>query len=221
MSYLDARVRAGVVDLRLTAERGETVAVVGPNGAGKTTLLRSLAGLVNLVDGEIRVGGRDLTPLPPHRRDVGLVPQGHVLLPNLTARGNVAYGLRAHGVGRREARRRAGDWLERLGVGDLANRRPRTLSGGQAQRVALARALAVEPALLLLDEPLAAVDAAAAVELRRTLREHLTAYPGVCLLVTHDPVEAVTLADRLVVVEGGAVVQDGSPAGVLRAPGSR
>ncbi|MGH3098133.1 MAG: ABC transporter ATP-binding protein [Streptosporangiales bacterium] len=218
--YLNAEVRAGPVDLAVTAAAGETVAVLGPNGAGKTTLLRALAGLVHLETGQVRLDGRDITGLPAHARRVGLVPQGHALLPHLSVRANVAYGLHARGMHRREARRRADDWLDRLDIAAFAHRRPRTLSGGQAQRVALARALVTEPRLLLLDEPLAAVDAAAAVDVRRSLREHLAAYEGACLLVTHDPVEAVTLAGRLLVLDDGRLVQDGTPEDVLRAPRS-
>ncbi|MQA02326.1 MAG: ATP-binding cassette domain-containing protein [Streptosporangiales bacterium] len=220
MSHLDTRVRAGPVDVTLTGERGETVAVLGPNGAGKTTLLRALAGLVRLDDGWIRLAGNDIARLAAHDRRVGLVPQRHALLPHLSVRANVGYGLRSRRVGRRAARERADDWLDRLDVAALANRKPATLSGGQSQRVALARALATEPELLLLDEPLAAVDAEATVALRRTLREHLGRFDGTCLLVTHDPVEAVTLADRLVVVERGAVVQVGGPAEVMQQPRS-
>lgn len=219
-AHLDASVRAGPLDLTLTAERGATTAVVGPNGAGKSTLLRVLAGLVRLEEGWVRVDGRDVSQLPAHARRVGLVPQRHALLPHLSVRANVAYGLHARGVGRAESHRRATEWVERLGLSPLADRRPRTLSGGQSQRVALARALATEPDLLLLDEPLAAVDATAAVDLRRTLRTHLATFEGTCLLVTHDPVEAVTLADRLVVLEDGVTVQDGTPAEVLQAPRS-
>lgn len=220
MSHLEAELRAGPLDVALTAERGETTAVVGPNGAGKTMLLRVLAGLVRVDDGWVRVAGADVTDLPAHARQVGIVPQRHALLPHLPVGANVAYGLRARGVDRRSARRRADAWLTRLGVAALAHRKPGTLSGGQSQRVALARALATAPELLLLDEPLAAVDAAAAVDLRRTLREHLADYEGSCLLVTHDPVEALTLADRLVVLEDGRVAQDGTPAQVMQTPRS-
>src|SRR4051794_16365182 len=148
----------------------------------------------------------------PERRGVGYVFQDYLLFPHLTALENVAFGLRARGVHRREARAAAARWLERLGVGEYAGARPRALSGGQAQRVALARALATEPRLLLLDEPLAALDAATRVEVRAELRRHLATFGGARLLVTHDPVEAMVLADRLVVLEDGRIVQSGRPA---------
>ena len=218
-SGLRAHVRAGVVDAALTAEPGETVALVGPNGAGKTTILRALAGLLPM-HGHVDVGGSDVTQLPAHRRRVGYVPQDIALFPHLSALHNVAYGLRAAGMRRRSAERTAAAWLNRFGVGELSDRQPAGLSGGQAQRVALARALAPHPRLLLLDEPLAALDVTTRVVVRRELREHLGSYDGVTLLVTHDPVEAVTLADRVVVLEHGRVVQDAPPAAVTRAPGS-
>jgi molybdate transport system permease protein len=210
----------GFTQLTLDAGPGTTIAVVGPNGAGKTTLLRALVGLTPRAHAELRLGERDTSALPPHRRDVAWVPQDGALFPHLSALGNTAYGLRAHGVGRAEARRTAQQWLDRLGVGHLAQRRPAQLSGGQAQRVALARALAVRPRLLLLDEPLAALDQTTRAQVRHTLRRHLAGFGGVCLIVTHDPVEAVSLADRVLVLDGGRVVQDAPPAEVARHPRS-
>ncbi|MFC0600930.1 ABC transporter permease [Streptomyces palmae] len=206
--------------LTLDAEPGTTIAVVGPNGAGKTTLLRALLGLSDQAHARVRLGGLDATDLPPHRRQVAWVPQDGALFPHLSALGNTAYGLRARGVPRAEARRRAQRWLDRLGVGHLAHRRPAQLSGGQAQRVALARALAVRPRLLLLDEPLAALDQTTRAQVRHTLRRHLNGFGGVCLIVTHDPVEAVSLADRILVLEDGRVLQDATPAEVGRHPRS-
>ncbi len=217
---LAARI-TGYTDLALTAAPGTTIAVVGPNGAGKTTLLRALLGLSPLSRAEtLRLGEVDAARQPPHRRQVAWVPQDGALFPHLSALSNTAYGLRAQGVGRREARARAGGWLERLGVGDLAHRKPGRLSGGQAQRVALARALAVRPRLLLLDEPLAALDQTTRSHVRHTLREHLAGFPGVCLIVTHDPVEAVSLADQVLVLEDGRQVQYAPPAEVARHPRS-
>lgn len=205
-------VRLGALDLDVTLEAGtdEVVAVVGPNGAGKTTLLRALAGLVRVDRGRIVLGDVVLDGLPPERRPVAVVFQDGLLFPHLSALDNVAYGLRARGAARAGARRRAGEWLERVGLdaGHHASR-PAALSGGQAQRVALARALATEPGLLLLDEPLSAVDVGAKAQLRRVLREQLAATPAVRIVVTHDPVDAMALADRLVVVEGGRVTQQG------------
>ncbi|MEV8017246.1 ABC transporter permease [Streptomyces sp. NPDC086554] len=206
--------------LTLDAEPGTTIAVVGPNGAGKTTLLRALLGLTPRAHAELRLGGTDVTDLPPHRRHVAWVPQDGALFPHLNALANTAYGLRAHGVPRAEARRTAQEWLDRLGVGHLAHRKPAQVSGGQAQRIALARALAARPRLLLLDEPLAALDQTTRAQVRHTLRTHLETFGGVCLIVTHDPVEAVSLADRVLVLDEGRAVQDAPPAEVTRHPRS-
>ncbi|GGO87095.1 hypothetical protein GCM10012280_24790 [Wenjunlia tyrosinilytica] len=216
---LSARV-TGFTDLMLDAEPGTTIAVVGPNGAGKTTLLRAMLGLTNRSHAELRLGDREVTALPPHRRAVAWVPQDGALFPHLTALRNTAYGMRAHGTGRAEARRAAQQWLDRLGVGHLANRRPTQLSGGQAQRVALARALAARPRLLLLDEPLAALDQTTRARVRHTLRHHLSGFGGVCLIVTHDPVEAVSLADRVLVLDEGRALHYAPPAEVSRHPRS-
>ncbi|MGI5194279.1 ABC transporter permease [Streptomyces sp. CA-288835] len=210
----------GFTQLVLDADPGTTIAVVGPNGAGKTTLLRALLGLTPRAHAALRLGDTDVTPLPPHRRAVAWVPQDGALFPHLTALANTAYGPRAHGVPRAEARRVAQDWLDRLAVGHLAHRKPAQLSGGQAQRVALARALAVRPRLLLLDEPLAALDQTTRAQVRHTLRRHLEGFGGVCLIVTHDPVEAVSLADRVLVLDEGRAVQDAPPAEVTRHPRS-
>ncbi|MCB5166741.1 ABC transporter permease [Streptomyces bambusae] len=210
----------GFNELTLDAGAGTTIAVVGENGAGKTTLLRALLGLTPRAHARLRLGGTDVTALPPHKRQVAWVPQDGALFPHLSALANTAYGLRARGVGRAEARREAREWLDRLGVGVLAHRRPGQLSGGQAQRVALARALAARPRLLLLDEPLAALDQTTRARVRHTLRTHLAGFGGVCLIVTHDPVEAVSLADRVLVLAGGRTLQDASPAEVTRHPRS-
>jgi molybdate transport system ATP-binding protein len=213
-----------VIDLDVSEEA--VVAVVGPNGAGKTTLLRALAGLLPLDRGRVAIDGlvvEDPTAhirLPPERRRVGVVFQEHRLFPHLSALENVAFGLRATGTPRAEARAKAASWLERVGLSDLAAYRPRQLSGGQAQRVALARALATEPAVLLLDEPLAAVDASARAELRQALRDELRRYPGARLIVTHDPIEAAALADRLFVLEHGRVTQQGPLVEVTARPRS-
>ncbi len=208
------RVRA-----RLDAAPGEVVALVGPNGAGKSTLLRALAGLAPAT-GTLELAGTDVLALPSERRGTGWVPQAGLLFPHLTALDNAAYGLRAAGRPRREARERARDWLVRLGVGEQADRRPAGLSGGQAARVALARALAAGPRLVLLDEPLAALDAATRDDVRRLLRRTLAGGPAPVVVVTHDPVDAVVLADRIVVLEAGAVVQDAPAAAVAAAPRS-
>ncbi len=204
----------------LRAHVGETVVVVGPNGAGKTTLLRSLAGL-QPCDGRIVLDGADLTAVPAEARSVGYVFQDHVLFPHLSARDNVAFGLRCRGRSRREARADAERWLARVGLADHASARPDALSGGQSQRVALARALAVSPRLLLLDEPLSALDATTRVSTRRDLARHLRAHDGVRLVVTHDPLDALALGDRLVVLEAGRVVQEGTVDDIRVRPRSR
>ncbi|MBP1302755.1 MULTISPECIES: ABC transporter ATP-binding protein [unclassified Curtobacterium] len=204
------------VDVRLTIGPDECVALVGPNGAGKSTVVEALAGLLRTRDGSVVLAGRDLTSVPTHRRRVGLVAQRPDLFAHRTVAGNVAFGPRATGAGRREARHRAATALAAVGASVLADRSPTTLSGGQAQRVAVARALATEPALLLLDEPTTALDVDARTEVRAALRAALRGRPT--LLVTHDPLEAVTLADRVVVLQDGRVVEEGRTEAVLRQP---
>ena len=211
-----------LTEVDLTAERGEVIGLIGPNGAGKTTTLRALAGLLPITRGKITLDGTVLADgrhqLPAHHRSVGFVFQDHLLFPHLTATDNVAFGLRARGAGKTAAREVAANWLRRLDVVALADRRPREMSGGQAQRVAIARALAGEPALLLLDEPTAALDATAAMSLRTALRDHLRALSAVSILVTHTALDALVVADRLVVMDGGVIVQSGSPAEVAARP---
>ncbi|MBR7741961.1 ABC transporter ATP-binding protein [Phycicoccus sp. BSK3Z-2] len=223
---LDAlvRVRRGVmtVEVPLAVDDGRVVAVLGPNGAGKTTALHALAGLVPLDGGHVRVDGAtwagDGVHRAPEDRAVGLLAADHLLFPHLGALANVAFGPRSRGVDRRSAERRAREELDALGVGDLAGRRPSALSHGQAQRVALARALATDPRLLLLDEPLSALDPATRPHVRAGLAARLRAYAGMTVVVTHDPLDALTLADHLVFVEDGRVVQEGSPAEVVQRP---
>ncbi|MEV0247181.1 ABC transporter ATP-binding protein [Nocardia sp. NPDC050712] len=213
------------LDVDLTSRPGEVVALLGPNGAGKSTALRALAGLLPLTGGTIAVEDQvwDAPPAtfvaPEHRR-VGVVFQDYLLFPHLSALENVAFGLRARGMRRAEARTRAAAWLERVGLGEYARSTPRALSGGQAQRVALARALATEPQLLLLDEPLAALDASTRLQVRADLAHHLRDYTGHTILVTHDPLDAMVLADRLVILDEGTVIQEGAPADIARRPRS-
>ncbi len=226
---VDARIHRGgfVLGVRAEVAPGEVLGVLGPNGAGKSTLLRALAGLTALASGSIRLGEVTLddadagTFVPPERRPVGLVFQDYRLFPHLDVRDNVAFAPRSSGAGRRESRDRAATWLERLDLVGLATRRPHEISGGQAQRVALARALAAQPQLLLLDEPLSALDARTRLDVRTQLRHHLKDFPGPVLLVTHDPLEAMVLADRLLVLEDGRVVQEGAPAEVARRPATQ
>jgi molybdate transport system ATP-binding protein len=207
----------------LTIEPGQVVALLGPNGAGKTTALRALAGLVPLTDGAVRLDDDswDAPPgvyVPTEHRPVGVVFQDYLLFNHMTALDNVAFGLRARGTDRATARATARRWLDKVGLADHVGAKPRALSGGQAQRVALARALATDPRLLLLDEPLAALDAGTRVHIRAELGRHLADYPGHTLLVTHDPLDAMVLADHLVIIEHGEVVQQGAPAQVARQP---
>jgi molybdate transport system ATP-binding protein len=215
------------LDMELSVEPGEVVAVLGPNGAGKSTLLRALAGLVPIDRGRITVDDRVLDEpaagvlVPAERRPIGVVFQDYLLFPHLSAIDNVAFGLRARGTGRTESRTVAAGWLERVGLADHATARPRALSGGQAQRVALARALATDPRLLLLDEPLAALDAGTRSEVRRDLRRHLLSFDGMRLLVTHDPVDAYALADRVAILDAGRMVQIGTIDEVTAHPRSR
>ena len=218
MSGLDLDLTVpGRLDVALTAEPGDVVAVIGPNGAGKTTLVNALAGLVP-ARGFARLDGVDLLQQPARDRRVGLVFQEQVLFPHLSALDNVAFGPRARGTGRADARAAARGWLDRLGIGELADRKPRALSGGQAQRVAIARALITDPALLMLDEPLAGLDVGVAAELRIELTRHLSSYTGITLLVTHDALDALTLATRVLVVEDGRVAQAGTPEEVAARP---
>jgi len=227
--HAEVALRLGALDLQVTlgAADGETVAVLGPNGAGKSTLLRALAGLVPLDGGRIVIDGVVVdepatnTYIVPERRGVGVVFQDYLLFPHLSVLENVAFGLRSRGTSRADARRRAADWLERVGLADRAGVKPSALSGGQQQRVALARALVAEPRLLLLDEPLAALDVGTRTELRRDLRTHLATFPGARVLVTHELLDAVALADRLVVLEHGRVAQAGTVADVATRPRSR
>ncbi len=227
---LDADVRVEYpgfdLDVELAIGAGEVVAVLGPNGAGKSTLLAALAGLVPLVRGRVELAGRVLEDtaaglvVPPEQRPIGVVFQDYLLFPHLNALDNVAFGLRCRGRSRAAARAQSRAWLARVGLVEHAAARPAQLSGGQAQRVALARALAVEPLLLLLDEPLAALDVRTRAETRRALRERLAEFAGVKLVVTHDPLEALALAERLIVIEQGRIVQSGTPAEVTARPRS-
>jgi molybdate transport system ATP-binding protein len=225
-AQVGARVDAFELDVALHASAGETVALLGPNAAGKTTLLRCLAGIMPLAHGRIVLDDVVLDDaarvfVPPDRRSIGVVFQDYLLFEHLSARENIAFGPRARGATRSASRATADEWLERLGVAGVARKKPLQLSGGEAQRVALARALATRPALLLLDEPLSALDAGARGAVRRDLRRSLAEFDGIRILVTHDPVDAAVLADRLVIIEAGRVVQTGTLAEITARPRSR
>ena len=227
---LDAIVQVALedftLDVELHVDDGELLAVLGPNGAGKTTLLHALSGLRPVDGGRIAIDATVVDDpatarfVPPEQRSVGVVFQDYLLFAHLSALDNVAFGLHARGAGRSAARARAHALLTEVGMHDKASSRPRELSGGQAQRVALARALAIEPALLLLDEPLAALDVQVRVETRHQLRDVLARFPGARILVTHDPIDALTLADRILIMEHGRVVQVGRAEDVLERPRS-
>jgi molybdate transport system ATP-binding protein len=221
--------RVGTLDLHVEFEvqAGEVLALLGPNGSGKTTLLRCLAGLSVIDEGRISIGDEVVDePLAgsfvvPERRPIGFVFQDYLLFRQMTVAENVAFGLRARGMRKRDARRLAGELIDRIGLGYYAAQLPKSLSGGQAQRVALARALATDPSVLLLDEPLAALDSGARAAVRRDLRRHFDTFTGMGILVTHDPVDCYALADRVAIVDAGRIVQTGTLAEVTAHPRSR
>jgi molybdate transport system ATP-binding protein len=221
--------RLGTLDLQaeLDVKPGEMLALLGPNGAGKSTVLRCLAGLSPIDHGRITLDDNVVddpsanTFVEPDHRPIGFVFQNYRLFEHMSVLENVAYGLRARKVPKADARRAGREWLERVGLIDYADERPRSLSGGQAQRAALARALAPNPRLLLLDEPLAALDAGTRSSVRRDLRRHLETFDGMRLLVTHDPVDAYALADRVAILDAGRVIQAGTLSEVTAHPRSR
>jgi molybdate transport system ATP-binding protein len=219
---LEASVAERDVDVTIEVADRETLAVLGPNGAGKSTLLAVAAGLLRPDRGRVVLDGRELTGpgtfVPTHDRRIALLAQDPLLFPHLSVLENVAFGPRSRGTGRRRAHELARHWLDEVGVGELAERRPGRVSGGQAQRVALARALAADPRVLLLDEPMAALDVAVLPALRQTLRRVLA--DRTVVLVTHDVLDALLLADRVVVLDGGRIVEAGPTADVLERPRS-
>lgn len=212
------------LDAALSVAAGDVLVLLGPNGSGKSTLLGALAGLIPLSAGRIEIGGRLLDDVEgrvhvePRQREVGMVLQDYLLFPRMTITENVAFGLRARGVPRTTARAQAQAWLERMDLAEFGSRRPGELSGGQAQRVALARALIGDPRLLLLDEPMAALDAGTRPAVRADLRRHLAGFEGCTVIVTHDPLEAMVLGDQVVVLEAGRIVQQGTPNDLARRP---
>ncbi len=223
------KVQVGTLDLdvELDVRAGELLALLGPNGAGKTTVLRCLAGMMPIdagrivVDGSVHDDPSDDTFVQPENRSVGFVFQDYLLFEGMSVLENVAYGLRARNVPKADARRVARGWIDRVGLVGYEDERPASLSGGQAQRAALARALVTDPRLLLLDEPLAALDVGTRSTVRRELRRHTESFDGMTVLVTHDPVDAYALADRVAILDAGRVVQTGTLAEVTAHPRSR
>jgi len=207
-------------DINLGIRRGEFVCFLGPSGCGKTTLLRIIAGLEVQTSGEIWQGGRDISRLPPAERDYGIVFQSYALFPNLNVADNVSYGLVNRRVPRAEAARRVTELVKLVGLPGSERKYPAQLSGGQQQRIALARALATEPGLLLLDEPLSALDAIVRVHLRQEIRSLQRKLGVTTVMVTHDQEEALSVADRIVVMNHGVIEQVGTPLEVYRAPAS-
>ena len=220
MSLVASVTVPGRVELELSVAPGRTLALLGPNGAGKSSTLQALAGLVDYA-GTVRVGDRSLDGVEPEHRRIGYVFQEYLVFPHLTVLENVAFGARAQGRGRVASRATAGEWMQRLGIADLAARRPPQLSGGQAQRVALARALASEPELLLLDEPLAALDVEIRDEVREELARHVKEWGGLTIVVTHSFDDVTALADDVIVLEKGRATQRGTVRELIAAPATR
>ena len=224
---VEAHVAERGLDVAFDVEAGETLALLGPNGAGKSSVLDVIAGLLAPDEGTVNLGGRVLTDVrvgsptrqvAPHARGIALLSQDPMLFPHLTVLDNVAFGPRSTGAGRNESREQATAWLAEIGLADLSDRRPAQLSGGQAQRVAVARAIAGNPALLLLDEPMAALDVAVAPELRFTLRRVMA--ERTAIIVTHDILDALLLADRVMIIESGKITEEGPGLQVLTTPKS-
>ena len=215
------------LDAALTVASGEVLALLGPNGSGKSTTLRALVGLLPLAGGRVVLDGTVLedparkVKVPPEGRPISLMFQDYLLFPHLSAVENVAFGLRAKGTDKKTAREKALQTMARLGLDGLGEAKPGSMSGGQQQRVAMARALVTDPKLLLLDEPLAALDVSTKTDVRRLLREVLRRSEAANVLVTHDLLDAVALGDRMVVIEDGGIVQTGTPAEVTAQPRSR
>jgi putative spermidine/putrescine transport system ATP-binding protein len=210
----------GLEDVSLSVARGELVAVIGPSGSGKSTLLKLISGLTQGHSGRILLNGRDLASVPVHQRNLGMVFQSYALFPHLSARDNIAYGLKLRGMAATERKARAEQLLELIGMAELADRSVTQLSGGQQQRVALARALVINPAALLLDEPLAALDASIRGHLRDQIRELQKRYQATTLLVTHDQEEALSMADKVAMLKDGRLLQCASPKDIYEHPAS-
>jgi putative spermidine/putrescine transport system ATP-binding protein len=210
-----------VRDFNLDIEKGSLVSFLGPSGCGKTTTLRMIAGFEQLDSGSIRLDGTDIVSVPPNRRDIGMVFQAYALFPNLTVRENIAFGLEMRKKTKKETEKRVDEVLEMVRLQDTAKRFPHQLSGGQQQRIALARALAVQPRVLLLDEPLSALDAEVRVALRGEIRRIQSELAITTVYVTHDQEEALSISDRVVVMNKGLIEQAGTPEEIYRAPQTR
>ena len=225
--FIARRADGFLLQLSISIPQGKTVALLGPNGAGKSTAVAVLAGLLPVDSGHISLGDVTLDDpqtrlfVPANERQIGVMFQDGLLFPHLSVLENVAFGLRSRGVGLEVAHADSMEWLRRLGIEGLGRRRPHQLSGGEAQRVALARALVTQPKLLLLDEPLSALDVTTRAHLRRTLSEHLNTFTGPRLLITHDPTEAFLLADEIHVIENGSISQVGSAQDIRLRPRTR
>ena len=212
---------AAVIDVSFSVQSGQILALLGPSGCGKTTTLRMIAGFVEPDEGSIAISGCDMREVRPHERNVGLVFQDYALFPHLTVAQNVAYGLRQRGDPRDAVARRVGEMLSLVHLDGFGDRRPAGLSGGQQQRVALARAMAITPEVMLLDEPLSALDAKLRQELRFELKQILQAAHCTTLIVTHDQEEAMSLADEIIVMDRGRILQQGDAAAIYHAPRTR
>jgi molybdate transport system ATP-binding protein len=214
------------LDVAFSVASGEVLALLGPNGAGKSTILRALVGLLPLTGGRVALDGTVLedpaqhTKVPPEKRPIALMFQDYLLFPHLSALENVAFGLRSRGTDKKTARNKAAQTLASVGLDGMAEARPGSMSGGQQQRVAMARTLVTDPKLLLLDEPLAALDVSTKTDIRRLLRQVLRQSRAANVLVTHDLLDAVALGDRMIVIEHGQIVQTGTPAEVTARPRS-
>ena len=212
--------RTVLADVSLSLGEGEFVSLLGPSGCGKTTLLRLVAGFERPDGGRVLLDGRDITGVPAAKRNMGMVFQAYSLFPNMTAEENVGFGLRVRGEANDARRKRAREMLELVGLGEHMHKYPHQLSGGQQQRVALGRALAIRPALLLLDEPLSALDARVRVQLRDEIRRIQREIGVAALFVTHDQEEALSISDRVAVMEQGRIAQLGEPAAIYEEPES-
>lgn len=213
------------VQVELDVGPGQALALMGPSGAGKSTIVHAIAGIEKISSGKIQLGQTVLADahrhLPPHQRSVGLLGQNPRLFPHLSATANIAFAARASGQSKSDAERVAGNWLERLGLENLAMQRPSALSGGQHQRIALARALAARPKLLLIDEPFASLDVEAAADMRLLVRTELERTGMTAIVVSHSAADAVALAGELAVIEHGRIVQQGPVRQVLEQPATR